>query len=172
MTVDIVYEENVSSNRTEALFIILGLLFLILLTWRLSVVGIAISTIIFLCLFGCFLFYALNYRTLTIRITSEAVRLRFGVFTHIIPMRNIETCYPDQVSLWRLGGAGIHFTIIRRNYRSMFNFLEHERVVLSLRKKKCLVREVAFSTTQPEKIMRIITEHLIGPVNRDRHPVT
>lgn len=156
MTDDPVYEEIVTSQRTSVLFVVLMLLFFSLFAWRVTAVGIGLSTIIFVCLFIMFLFYSLNYRTLIIQITSTSVSLKFGIFKWSIPRNTIEKCYLDNTSLWRIGGAGIHFTIIQKKYRAMFNFLEHQRVVLLLSKKKGLVREIAFSTKRAEEILQII----------------
>jgi hypothetical protein len=48
--------------------------------------------------------------------------------------------------------------MIGGKYRAYFNFLEYPRVVISLKKKKGLVREIAFSTKQSNEIMSIIRE--------------
>jgi hypothetical protein len=40
----------------------------------------------------------------------------------------------------------------------MFNFLEHPRVLIALKVKKGLVRDIAFSTRQPGEVMRLIQE--------------
>ncbi len=151
-----VYEEKVSSARTEALFLALTSLFLLLLTWKLRVGNGGFLTIVFLCLASLFLFHSLNYRTLVIRLSSEWLALKFGIFTWNIELQNIEACRLDNVSLWRIGGAGIHFTFIRRRYRAFLNFLEHPRVVVTLKQKKGPVREIAFSTRNPEEIMGLI----------------
>jgi hypothetical protein len=102
---------------------------------------------LFFSLFAFFLFYELNYRTLIIRLSKDALQLKFGIFTWIIPLHNIETCFPDATSLWRIGGEGIHFTPLGGRYRAMFNFLEHPRVVITLKTKRVLVRVIAFVFT-------------------------
>jgi len=66
-------------------------------------------SILFFSLFAFFLFYELNYRTLIIRLNKYALQLKFGIFTWIIPLHNIETCFLDTTSLWRIGGEGIHY---------------------------------------------------------------
>ena len=152
-----IYTEKVSSKRTEVLFVALTFLCCVLFAWRAFVVGIAPSTIILFCLFSLFLFYSLNYWVLVIRVTPRFIELRFGIFSWSIALDSIEHCYLDDASLWRITGAGIHFTCRRKRYRAMFNFLEHQRVVLLLSRKKGLVREIAFSTRQPDEVMRIIT---------------
>ena len=62
--------------------------------------------------------------------------------------------------MFRVGGAGIHFTWIKGRYRAFWNFLEHPRVVLALQKKHGVVSEIAFSTQHPEKVMEIIRSEL------------
>ena len=152
------YEERLSSNRTEALFIFLTIVFAALLYWRLRAVGIGALAIVLLFFALFFLFYSLNYRSLLIRMTGDALILKFGIFTWTIAYDNIQDCYLCETSLWRIGGAGIHFTWIRGNYRAFFNFLEYPRVVVVLKEKKGPVKEVAFSTTRAETVKRVIED--------------
>jgi hypothetical protein len=56
----------------------------------------------------------------------------------------------------RLGGAGIHFMLINKRYRASFNFLEHSRVVIALKRKVGPVRDISFSTRQPDEVLRLI----------------
>lgn len=155
---DCTYEERVSSRRTEALFVGLTLLFLLLFTWRATTSGLGFLPMALFLLFAFFLFYSLNYRALIIRMTPEALELRFGIFRWTVSLADIEDCRLDDTSLWRMGGAGIHFTRIRGRYRAMLNFLEHPRVVIALKRRKGPVREIAFSTRRPEEIMRLLRE--------------
>jgi len=92
-------------------------------------------------------------------LTKEYLKLSFGIFTWKISVKNIKDCYFDELSLWRIGGAGIHFTLTNKRYRAMFNFLEHRRIVIVLKRKKGLVDEVAFSTKRPEEIKRLINSN-------------
>jgi hypothetical protein len=156
----VIYEENLSSIRTGALFIVLTLLFLGLFGWRWLNVSWSGWITTLLCIFMFFLFCSLNYKTLKIRITSETLRLTFGIITWKIAITNIDTCYTDETSLFRIGGAGLHFTWIKGKYRAFWNFLEYPRVVLSLKKKHGVVREIAFSTRHPEQIMQVIQSGL------------
>ena len=153
MTPEAIYEERVSSRRTEALFVGLALLFLGLFIVRASRSGLGYLAAVFLLLFCFFLFYAVNYRTLIIFITPKALDLRFGVFSWRVPWDAVAHWYLDDTSIWRVGGAGIHFTMIRRRYRVFFNFLEHPRVVLELTKSRGPVRDVAFSTRRPAELL-------------------
>lgn len=155
---DTIYEEKVSSPRTTALFVILALLFLTLFAWRTAAAGLGPLPILFLFLFCFFAFYCFNYRTLIIRLTRESLVLNFGIFTWTVPLANIASCALDDVSLWRIGGAGIHFTWIRGRYRAMLNWLEYPRVVVALRRPRGPVRDIAFSTRRPDAVMSIITK--------------
>ena len=84
----------------------------------------------------------------------------FGIFTWKVPLEDIAECALDDVSIWRIGGAGIQLTPIRRRFRVMFNFLEYPRVVVALSKRRGLVRDIAFSTRRPDAVVSIITQAL------------
>ena len=150
------YLERVSSWRTEALFLGLTLLFLLLFAWRRMDGMVDAWGILLLCAFAFFLFYSVNYRALTICLTAEALQLKFGLFRWTVPLDSIAACYPDTTSLWRIGGAGIHFSSFAGRYRAMFNFLEHPRLVISLVRKKGPVQDIAFSTCRPEALGPLI----------------
>ncbi len=99
----------------------------------------------------------MNYRTLVIRLTSESLKLTFGIFTWRVPLDNVEDCRLDEIPLvMRMGGAGIHFMIIRKRYRASFNFLEYPRVVIAFKRKDGLVRDISFSTRQPDDVLYFI----------------
>lgn len=153
-----VYFEKLSSKRTEALFVALTLLFALLFAWQARTALSSLCSLVFLTGFVAFLFYTLNYRVLVIRLDEENLRLKFGIFTWTVPLDNIESCAPDMTSLWRIGGAGIHFTSLGGRYRAMFNFLEHPRVVLALKTPKGPVRDIAFSTRNPGEVKRLIAQ--------------
>lgn len=153
----VIYSEDISSARTEALFVALTILFFLLFIWRLSAAGMEILAAALLLLSGFFLFYSVNYRTLKIRLTSKSLELAFGVFTWSVPLDNVEACDLDHLpKLMEMGGAGIHYMSIRRRYRVSFNFLEYPRVVVALRRRAGLVRDVSFSTRRPDEILRLM----------------
>jgi hypothetical protein len=157
MVDNLIYKERVSSNRTEALFLVLTILFLMLLIWRVKTCSLDILSAAFFCLFGFFFFYSVNFRTLIIRLTPESLKLRFGIFTWTVPLDNVEECRLDDIPLlMRMGGAGIHFMVIRKRYRASFNFLEHPRVVISLKRKVGFVRDISFSTRRPDDVLQHI----------------
>jgi membrane protein YdbS with pleckstrin-like domain len=153
----LIFTERVSSNKTEALFLALTVLFLLLLIWRFSTVGLDWLAAVFLFFILVFIFYSLNYRTLVIRLTPDALRLTFGIITWTVPMENIQECSLDELpAVMKYGGAGIHFMTIRRRYRASFNFLEYPRVVIAFRRKVGLVWDISFSTNHPDEVIGCI----------------
>lgn len=164
MSAHLIYSEKISSERTEFLFIALTLLFLLLFFWRVMARSVDFLGSIFLFFFGFFLFYTLNYRALIIRLTSETLRLSFGLFTWTIPLNNVSDIQPDDdlPVLMKYGGAGIHFMLVRRRYRISFNFLEHPRVVIGLKRKAGLVKDISFSTCQPNELIRLIQGAIVA----------
>lgn len=154
----VLHAERLSSKKTEALFWGLALATLLLALWRQNVAGGGTLATLLFAGFLFFVFYALNYRTLTIRLTAEVLKLRFGLFRWTIPLENVERCFLDETSLRRIGGAGIHFSSFEGRYRAMFNFLEYGRVVVALKKERGPVKEVAFSTREPEELVALIRE--------------
>ena len=159
VTDNYIYTERVSSKRTEALFVGLTLLFATLLSRRLVAGRRGVLTAVFFFLASFFCFYALNYRTLTIRLTSSTLTLTFGLFTWHVPLANIESCRLDDIPLLlRMGGAGIHFMLVRGRYRASFNFLEYPRVVIAFKQKIGPVQDISFSTRQPDDVLRHLQE--------------
>jgi len=162
------YVEKLSSRRTGLLFITLTILFFLLFLWRVNVSGLNAFAVVLL-IFSCFfLFYVLNYRTLVIRITAKNLTLTFGIFTWVVSLNNIESCSLDQIPIFmRYGGAGIHFMMIRKRYRASFNFLEYPRVIVAFKKKVGPVRDISFSTRQPEEVLRVIRNKSFRRSDRD-----
>jgi hypothetical protein len=122
-------------------------------------VGLDVLAVVLLCLSAFFLFYAVNYRTLVIRLTPASLVLKFGILPRTVSLDNIEAVSLDDVPLlMRMGGAGIHFMSIRGRYRASFNFLEYPRVVIAFKTPVGPVRDISFSTRQPDEVIRLIRE--------------
>ena len=159
MTDELIYNERVSSNRTEALFLALMVFFFLLFVWHVSAVSLDILAVVLFCFFVLFFFYSVNFRTLIIRLTSKSLKLTFGIFTWVVPFDNVEECNLDNLpAFMRMGGAGIHFMFIRNRYRASFNFLEYPRVVIAFKRKAGLVRDISFSTQRPDDVLQLIQE--------------
>ena len=163
MNDNLLYQERVTSNRTEVLFLGLTILFFALLAWRVSAYRLDGLAAVFLLFCVVFLFYSLNFRTMFIRLTPESLKLIFGIFTWTVTLDNIETCQLDDIpAFMRNGGAGIHFMFIRERYRASFNFLEYPRVVIAFKRKVGPVRDISFSTRRPEDVLRLIQMAMIA----------
>jgi len=132
-------------------------LFFFLAIWRVWAGYLGALSILFLCLSGIFLFYSVNYRTLSICLTAKVLKLKFGIFSSAVPLTNVDKCHLDRLpTLMRLGGAGIHFMRIRGRYRASFNFLEYPRIVIALKSKAGPVWDISFSTRRPGDLLRLI----------------
>lgn len=153
-----IFEERLQSKRTTALFVLLAALFWSLWLRRKKTGRGGRLNALFSGLSAFFIFYVLNYHTLQLEITPQRICLRFGLFEWSEPLENIENCFVDETSLWRIGGAGIHFSLFAGRYRAMFNFLEYPRIVLGLKHKRGPVREIAFSTRHPGQVISLIEQ--------------
>jgi hypothetical protein len=162
---EIIYNEKVTSPKTQALFLALTGLFAWLYSWRRKARrrDLLSDVAFFFTIF--FLFYSINYRTLRIRITSQELRLRFGIFTWNVPVEDIASCELDHLPpVMRMGGAGIHFMMIRNRYRASLNFLEYPRVVIGLKRKLGPVQDISFTTRHPEQVVQLIREAMAESV--------
>lgn len=156
----VLYKEKISSTRTLFLFLALTVIFMGLFTWRTAAGDGGFLIWVFLFFAIVFLFYTVNYRVLEISLTSEHLQLSFGIFRWAIPLSNIDTCQLDEglPGIVAYGGAGIHFMTYRGRYRASFNFLEHGRVVIGLKRKAGLVRDVSISTGRPDELIARIEQ--------------
>ncbi len=170
MTDDLVYHERVSSKRTQALFLALTILFFLLSIWRVKAGGPDVLAAVLFAIGCVFVFYTVNFRTLVIRLTSEYLMLRFGIFRWIVPWENVEDCRLDDDIPWvmRMGGAGVHFLFVRKRYRASFNFLEYPRVAIAFKQKVGPVQDISFSTRQPDEVLRLIREE----ITKTAQPIT
>ena len=154
---DQIYQEKVQSLLTSLLFTLLALVFSTLFTWRVTVVGFRAFPIVCLVLALFFFFYILNYQTLRITITEEAVLLKFGLIRWKTRLENIQTCKMDDSPNWiKYGGAGVHFALVKGDYLAFYNFLEYPRIRITFHHKQGLVQGLVFTTRQPEQVLGII----------------
>ena len=158
---EILYSEDIRSNKTDLLFVVLALVFYALGAWRLSVVGFRFIPGLFLFLGLLFTFYIINFRVLRIMITDQALHLKFGLIPWKTKISNIQECSLDDAPIIiKYGGAGVHFAFVKGEYRAFYNFLEYPRILIRFDKKQGLVQALVFNTTQPEQVLNIIQEHL------------
>lgn len=159
MSENLLYSERLTSNKTEALFLGLTSLFFLLFVWRMTAGSLNALGVLFLCLSAIFLFYVVNFRVLRIRLSPEALKLTFGIFSWTVALDNVADCRLDHLPLFmKYGGAGIHFMTIRKRYRASFNFLEYPRLVIALKRKAGPVRDISFSTRRPDDLQRLLAQ--------------
>jgi hypothetical protein len=155
MTNKLIYSEKVTSSKTTLLFVLLTLFFFYLMSLSINVLQNGFLAGLSRFLVVIFLFYTLNYHKLVIRITQTSLRLNFGLFRWTVPLDNIESCRLDELApVQKYGGAGIHFMTVNQRYRASFNFIEHPRVVVALKRKAGPVRDLSFSTRRPEEVIQ------------------
>ncbi|MEJ2413320.1 MAG: hypothetical protein P8Y34_10080 [Anaerolineales bacterium] len=150
---EVIYKEEIRSNLTTIIFASLSLACLTLFAWRYAVVGWKFTPGLFCFLGLFFLFYTLNYRTLEIQISSDELNLKFGLVKWTTVLENIDSWQLDDSPWWiKYGGAGVHFAAVRGKYRAYFNFLEYPRVLVTLQEKQGWVRQLCFTTRQPDQV--------------------
>lgn len=151
------YNESITSNRTEALFLALTGVFGFLSFWSKRVPKTNRLSSVFPMMSAIFFFYSLNYRKLNILISQSSICLTFGIFSWEIPFDNIESCDLDELpAVLRYGGASIHLFMYNNRYRTSFNFLEYPRLLISLKDKYGPLEEISFSTRRPDELLHII----------------
>lgn len=154
---NVLYSENVRSNKTSLLFMFLAFIFFALFGWRFSVVGYRFvpGLYAFFGLFFCF--YVINFRELEISITDQTLQLKFGVICWSSNIENIKSSILYDPPFWiKFGGAGVHFAMVDGDYKAFYNFLEFPRVMIGFHKKQGWVQSIVFTTRQPDKILEIL----------------
>ena len=161
MDEEFLYEERVTSSRTTAVFVLLTLLSsLIYLNRRRSEKSDKLSALsLFFSLF--FFIYTINYRILIIRLLASSFSLQFGLSSWRVPLENIDFIKIDDLPLLqRIGGAGVHFMLVRHRYRASFNFLEYPRLVIGFKEKVGPVQDLSFSTRHPDEWITLLSKVL------------
>ena len=158
---DKIYSEEIRSNKTDLLFVVLALITYALSVWKFSVVGFKFGPGFYLFLGLLFTFYIFNFKVLKISITDQVLDLKFGIIPWKTELSNIqEIALDDAPMIIKYGGAGVHFAFVKGEYRAFYNFLEHPRVLIRFKKKQGLVEALVFTSRQPDQILTIIQENL------------
>jgi hypothetical protein len=156
---DLLYQERLISTGTQGFFLALTLVFFIPFMLRVQAVVCDWLTFALGFFAVTFLFYTVNYRMLLIQVTAQELVLKFGLFTWRESRQNIKDCALDSMAAWQYyGGAGIHYLLVRGRYRVSFNFLQYPRVMVSLKKKKGLVKDISFSSEHPQELLKVLSE--------------
>ncbi len=94
------------------------------------------------------------FKRIHIIITAEDIYIGFNkIFSKKIRFEEIERVEMDNKSY---GGSGVRTTIAKGKIRTAYN-VGQPRIVIAINNKK---REIAFSTNNPEKVIKIVKSHI------------
>jgi len=100
----------------------------------------------------------INFSRMKIKINNKGIMIRSGVIKNLIPWKDVKDCSVDEGSPLKYGGWGQRFWRVKGNFRIIYNAAAGKRIAISL--NSGIVREIVFSTRNPEKVMRIIKTHI------------
>lgn len=158
---DILYREKLSSKYITSIFLFFASILLFCMIYQVLIGPLGnnpapnwLLAIIFL----FFIFLALNFLILVVKITSEFLIVGYGIFKHKINWKDVENVYRDKASVVKYGGWGIRFGKVEGIWRLVYNIPESDRIVLKL--KKGNFREFVFSTKNSENVLKLIKEQI------------
>jgi len=156
-----IYEERLYSPWNLIMIGAVGLVPLVVLVWQLLVGPpgtrpapswfLAATALLFLAL-------RVNFSALTVRVTTDGLCVSYGIIRHRVPWHDISDCRPDESSIAAYAGWGIRIGRVQGKARLGFTTPGIPRVVVGKRQGRCL--EFAFSTRNPEGVMRAIRQGL------------
>jgi len=100
-----------------------------------------------------------SFRKFNIKMTSDAIIVKYGFGKRTIPWEKIGDCYLDKASIIRYGGFGNRIGRVKGKWRDVYNVIGYPRVVLSL-KNSGFFKEFVFSTKNPEEVMKVIKQQM------------
>ena len=163
MQADSIYEETVPFPLIRvvlAILTIFTLLMLFLLVYQLIIGPLGSKPAPSWFYLVMFLFLAVitvfitNFTKLSIKITSQAINISFGMIKQTILWGGIEDCYLDEAAPLSYGGWGIRIAKVKGKWRRVYNVVGYSGVVLSLNKGR--FREFVFSTNNPQEVLGIV----------------
>ncbi len=150
MRLNYIYEEKILSLWLAGM--------LALLTGIMFYAAVSLSpTLFYLVIFLLFFGITVIFVRLTITITSSCVTVSYGILKYTVPWENIEGCYHVDKSFASVyGGSGIYPIEVKGKSRLVYGVYGRPQVVLSLKKGR--YKEIAFSTENPEAVIKIVKE--------------
>lgn len=104
-----------------------------------------------------FLGLTINFLKLTIKMDHDGLKVGYGLLKSKVSWHEIEDSYLDETSTLWYGGWGVRLGRGGGNWRTVYNVIGGPRVVISL--KDGLIREIVFSTKNPERVIKTIERH-------------
>lgn len=164
---DLIYEERIPFPLVKlvlGLFVVLAILFLAMLLYQVLVSPLGprpapdwFWLLMFLWFSGITVF-VVNFRKLTITITSQSVVVSFGRLKRVIPWDNVSGCYIDKAPALSYGGWGIRMGRVRGKWRYVYNIIGCSGIVLELNRGR--FREFVFSTRHPAEILKLAEQRI------------
>jgi hypothetical protein len=154
-----IYEEKIYSRVITAVIGSVTVIMFLLLIYQVLVAPIGSNPAPNLLLLGLgllFLVITINFSRMIIRITPEFVSVKYGISRQKVSWENIQKCYLDKSSALAYGGSGIRIAKVEGKKRIVYSVVGGPRVVISL--KKGTYDELAFSTRNPDEVIKVIEE--------------
>ena len=154
-----IYEEKIFSKLFTGIFVLIPIIFLFLLSYQALIEPIGAHPApnwFFLLMFLFFLGITINFSRYSLKMTSNAIKVSYGLSKHSILWNNIADCYLDTTSIRSYGGWGIRVANVNGQWRLGYNVVGYPRVLLSLKQGR--FREFVFSTNNPEEVIKIIKQ--------------
>ncbi|MFC1866033.1 hypothetical protein ACFLYB_04910 [Chloroflexota bacterium] len=95
-----------------------------------------------------------NFRTLAISIDQISVTVSYGRISYAIALDNIEAATIDTNPDILYGGWGIRMASIKGESALIYNVIFRPRVILKLKNGR--FKQFAFSTRQPDEVIRLV----------------
>ncbi|MFP3871621.1 MAG: hypothetical protein ACOC55_05345 [Candidatus Natronoplasma sp.] len=155
------YEEIIFSKWATLLLSSVTIVFLGLSSYQLFIAPIGTDPApdwFWLIMFLLFLGITVNFSRLKISIDSAGITIGFGILKNKVPWTMVEECYLDETSSIWYGGWGMRISRVNGKWRKVYNIIGGPRVVISL--DQGWIREIAFSTSNPEEVRHVIKRHL------------
>jgi hypothetical protein len=167
MPADEIYEETIPflvGKLVMALMIALSLLFLFIFIYQ-QLSGPVGSRpapdwlyLVMFVLFAGISYLVTSFRKLTISITSQVIKVTFGIFKYTISWGNVEGCYLDKNPGIAYGGWGVRIGKTKGKSVLVYNVVAAPRVILELKKGR--FGQFAFSTKRPDEVMTIVQQQI------------
>ncbi|MFP4170195.1 MAG: hypothetical protein ACLFUV_04135 [Methanomassiliicoccales archaeon] len=159
---DLIYRERIFARWLGALTGGLSLLFLSLFAYQALIGPLgepAPPNLIFLGMFLIFLFLTLNFSALVVSMTTDFLRVRFGLVRRKYRWAEIEGAYKEGATAVVYGGYGIRFGWTKGRSRVAYILSLVPRVFVPIRDGR--FDELVFSTRDPGRVIELV-HHQIG----------
>lgn len=158
---EVLYKEKLTCIWTQILLVIVTLSIFISLIFQILIAPIgerpAPNWVLFLLLI-VFLGITLNFRILSIVITTSSIIVAYGLVKSEIVWNRVESCSLDKTSAWRYGGWGIRLRKIAGRWGIVYSIIGGQRVTVSL--NDGAFKDIVFSTKYPEEVMDVIRKQI------------